>query len=405
MPDTPPIKRNFSSKSFSKSDKYFQINWYESYYPNLSHYEKTKWKPYAPAFKQPFHSLKKRDSYHRIKKLVDDKVATGVILYMKNNAAAFNVVDSLAQKLDIEIYPQIYNKHSTVNYPAQKLEDYKIKLLNNKNVNIYFNDDIHPENWDKISVDNFAHILRSKNKYLLSCSALINYEDKELNIIDNVDIIAPQLYPLRNKSEIKTDLFTTIPEYHNFEKYYHDLIELKKVVLDYNRTHLHQIYEGVTLADYHLNRANYAVISRFPSYKEFYYEFYTALICGVKEINIFANFASNEESYKNIKKIINKFRNSNLEKSIILGEYSPNAVEIKINSLQNEIDYCCYILDKKKYVIISNTSSKIQDLVLKNSNNNKMFLMNWETKKTAENITELELLLKPFEIKIFKIWR
>ncbi len=405
MSDTMPLKRNYSTKSFENGKKYFPINWYESYYPNLSHYEKTKWKPYAPSFKQPFHYLKKQDAYHRIKKLIDDGVATGVILYMKNNANAFGIVDSLATNLKVEFYPQFYNKHSKMNFPAEKLEAYKIKLLNNKNVNVYFNDDILPENWTKNKVDRFTQIIRNnwKNKYLLSCSALRNYENQSLNIIDNVDIIAPQLYPLINKSNLKTDLLVSIPQYHNFERYYQDLIGLKQIVLNYNKNHSHKIYEGVTLADYHLDRKNYAILSRFPTYKEFLYEFYTAVICGVKEINIFADFATNEESYRNIKKIIRNFRKSNLEKSIIFGKYNPTAIEIKDNLFQDKIDYCCYIYDKKKYVIISNISSKIQDITLKNIDDEKMILTDWKLKKTENNISEKNLLLKPFEIKIYVI--
>lgn len=405
MSDTKPLKRNFSSKTFSKGDKYFQINWYESYYPNLSHYEKTKWKPYAPSFKQPFHFLKKQDAYHRIKKLIDDGVATGVILYMKNNAIAFNIVDSLATHLDVEIYPQLYNKYSKKNFPADKLEDYKIKLLSNKNVNVYFNDDILPENWTKFEVKNFAEILHKngENKYFLSCSALQNYENPRLNIIDNVDIIAPQLYPLVGRANIKNDLYSTIPKFHNFDKYYLQLIRLKKLVLNYNENHIHKIYEGVTLADYHLNRKNYAVLSRFPTYKEFRYEFYTAIICGAKAINIFADYASNEESYENVKKIIHEFKDTKLGKSVLYGKYNPQAVEIRDNLFQYTIDYCCYIYDKKKYVIISNPSARIQEITLKNNDGEKMNLTDWKSKKTEKNIYQKSFFLKPFEIKIYVI--
>ena len=403
MIDTKPIKRNFNSKNHKKGEKYFPINWYESYYPELSHYEKTNWKPYSPSFKQPFHSLKNRDAYHRIKKLIDDNVATGVILYMKNNKVAFSIVDSLAKKMDIEIYPQIYNKHLGKNIPPEMLENYKFATLENDNVNIYFNDDVLPEIWSFENTKRYAEILHESfnSKYLMSCCAMINYLKNTKYINDEADIIAPQLYPLINKGNIKKDLYEIIPKDYHFHQFYQQLITLKQHTINYNKRNEHQIYEFVTLANFHLNRKNWSHISRFPSYEEFRYEFFTSVICGAKGVNIFSNFACNEESYNSVKKVIEEFRG--VEDSILHGVYSPKEIQIEGNLFGNNIDFACYVINQNKFVIISNTSWKMQDITLKNIDAKNMMIYDFDTKKTKNEVSKLDLLLKPFEIKILKI--
>ncbi len=406
MEDTKPIKRNFTTKTSQKGQNYFPINWYESYYPDMSHYGKTDWKPYSPSFQQPFHSLEKRDSYHRIKKLIDDNVATGVILYLKNHEYIFDIVDSLAKNIDIEIYPQIYNKYSGKNYPASKLESYKIEVLKNKNINVYFNDDLIPTIWTQKNTENFANIIRNsgENKYLMSCSALSNYTGDTNYLNDYNDIIAPLFYPLRKQANIKKNLLKTIPPFCGFQKFYEKLISFKKHIIEYNSTYKHQIYEAVTLSNYHIGRKNWAHVSRLPSYEEFRYQFFTAIICGAKGINIFANFACNEESYLNVKKIITDFRNSGVEKSILSGKYSPNIVIIENGKDNIGIDYCCYKLDKKTIVIISNNSEEKQNITLKSTDPKIIKILDFDTKLVTSNIYQKGFIMNPFEIKILHIW-
>ena len=369
--DTPVIVSKCNTHLFKEDELYFPIQWYDGYTAKGELFGLTKWAPYAPSFEQAYGELKIKDSYHRIKKIYEDSIATGIILYNRlSNNEDEALVRKLVNEFNLEFYLTIYGMKNNRSYPLETFPPLFEEYKDNPRVNWYFNDDIHKENWNNKSTERFYNLLkeRTPTKYLLSACSILNYKDSEKYLLDYVDIIAPQIYPCRKRLLIYKNLDEAIPEFYNHTKFHKSVLKGKKIVNEYNKRHSKKIYYFVTLATYHINKKIVKLISRFPTYKEFRYQFYDAIIGGAKGINIYCFYRSNKEAYENAKKIIEEFRQTGFEKAVILGKYYPQEIVNDSLLINNDIknkygkdlwdcDYTIYQYKDVYYLIISNNSN------------------------------------------------
>ena len=411
MPDTPVIISNCSTDFSSKDKPYFPINWYESYASDMKHYTFTDWKPYAPNFIPSYNDLSTKDAFHRIEKLAKDSIATGVIIYNQlNDKKASPIISKIVNSINIEYYIQIYEKVHRKSEPLERFPKSQRILEKYRNVNWYFIDDYNSFYWTSEKAELFSKILRSRdsNKYLISACSLNDYLGCGNYILNDVDIVAPQLYPLYKTVLKSDDLYNAIPEFYHHDKYHKWLLKGKKLIIDYNKKHDRKIYYFVTLAIFHNNKLEEkATVIRFPTYGELRFQFFDAIICGAKGINFYSNFSCNKKTYENAKKIISEFRNTGFEKAVINGKYSPSLICLssrkndKENNKISGIDFCCYKYNKTLYVIISNFTNEYQKITLALRNKKSFIIGNsLSNKRTFQNF---DISFKPFEIKLLKI--
>ena len=410
MSDTPVIISNCSTDFSSKNDLYFPINWYESYASDMSHYTFTNWKPYAPRFISSYNDLSEKDAFHRIEKLAKDRVATGVIIYNQlNDEKAPVIINEIVNSVNIEYYIQIYDKIKGKSTPLKNFPRSQAILKNNPHINWYFIDDFNECNWTSDKSKVFSRILRleSQNKYLMSASGLDNYLGNGNYLLDDVDIIAPQLYPLLRTVTKDQNLNEAIPKFYGHQSFHKRVLKGKNLVIDYNKTHNRKIYYFVTLAIYHNNRKNFkATVARFPTYSEFRFQFFDAIIGGAKGINIYSNFSCSKESYESAKRVISEFRNSGFEQAVVNGIYSPSAIQIinvDRNCKENDIDYCCYNFQNELYIIFSNISNIPQRICFELKNVDKFISEEFPYANNIYCIKKQKLHFNPFEIKLIRI--
>lgn len=401
MEDTPQIIANNNTKFTEMGKPYFAINWFEGDSQDGVPFSRSDWKPYAPNFDSPFIDMKKSDTFARIRMIDAENIATGVIVYNQfKNQDYIQKIISIANDMDLEFFIKIYSIKDGLNAPTLSFPEHFDDFITLENVNWFFVDDIHRQFWNEDDSDKFAQILHniSPDKSLLSCSNIINYTGQESYLLDYVDIIAPQLYPLRKPINRNVNLNKEIPKFNNFTKFHYDALQSKQVVIDNNKSNQHEVHLQITLPLYHNNLPRGRRITRFPDYDELKFQFFDSIICGAKGLNLFAHYRTNQTSKDNLSKIVNEFRDSGFQTAVLLGKYLNNLIaseSIEINKDLNDefgrkiwdIDYAAYQLEDTLFMIIANTSRR----EVKTELNYKMFDLRSE-----------KINLKPFEIKLIK---
>lgn len=406
---------------------YFQINWYEGNTQNGEIFGNSDWKPYSPRFKQAYEDIPIKDTYHRIQQVYNDGLATGIILYNSiYNAFDQVMVEKIVSSFNMEFYLRTYDMRNKHIYP---LSEYPLpfeKYKDNNRVHWYFNDDIDQKYWTEDNVEIAYDFLNQVNstKYFFSACGMFNYLGKHEFLLNYVDIIAPQIYPVKRKFDKKTNIINNIPPFYNHTRFHKESLNGKKLVIEYNKANNRHIYYLNTLATYHRNDPIGKTISRFPTYEEFRYQFYDAIICGAKGINIYCFYRSDYQSYENAKRIITEFRKSGFENALLFGYYKPEIVNYKYLKINNDIDdeygkdlydidFCLYEGSECFHLIVSNNA---------NLTNNVCFELIQESIGYLEEvymdekmmIKKIKLPFKenffflnfaPYEVKLIKIFR
>lgn len=401
MEDTPQIIANNNTKFTQIGKPYFAINWFEGDSQDGVPFSRSDWQPYAPNFDSPFIDMKKSDTVARIRRIEEENIATGVIVYNQfKNKNYVTRIQKVTQELNLEFFLKIYSIKNGLSSPIFNFPDQFHDFVTQQNVNWYFVDDIHRQFWNKKDSNKFAEILHvnSPEKKLLSCSNIINYTSQESYMLDYVDIIAPQLYPLRKPINRDVNLKREIPKFYQFTKFHYDALQSKKVVIENNKSNQHKVHLQITLPLYHKNLPPGRRITRFPGYEELRFQFYVSIICGAKGLNLFAHYRTNQTSKDNLSEIVNEFRDSGFQTAVLNGKYLNeliNSKSIEINNDLNDefgkknwdIDYATYKLEDTLFLMIANTSRRELTTQL----DYEMFDLKSEKVK-----------LNPFEIKLIK---
>ncbi len=404
--DTPVF---YKTTSEGRVIKFFPILWFDGYANDLSHYAKTKWLPYAPSYKQSFSSLQNQDAYNRIKKLEKDSVATSVILY--NNIyskSSGKIINEILNASSLDFFIQIYGKTKGRSFPLNEFPLQQNIYKNHPRVNWYFMDDFHKENWNENKINLFENMLHKETpgKYLMTASNIKNYIGRNTYSLKKIDIIAPQCYSLGKVLQNYTNLEESIPEFYQFSQSFDWFSKGKQLVINLNKSRSTKLFYFITLGNFHLNSDVGKTIYRFPTYKEFHFQFFYSIIEGAKGINIYANFACSEEAYENAKRVIHEFRKCGLEKAVVNGKYSQEKIEIEDLNIKQKgynIDYCCYDFNNSYFVSLANITDKKREIKLHLKKNKKCIFDVFPYNNNENLIKNIVLSFEPYEIKNIKI--
>ncbi len=426
LEDTPVIISKSNSEFTRHGEKYFMINWYEGSSQKGENFAKTYWPPYAPQLELAYDEFEVKDPYNRVSQLYNDKVATGIVFYLKPHNYVHNKnAERIINDFPLEFFLRTYDIYDSEIIPLNVFPVHFQKYIDNDRVHWYFNDDVQKDNWNYANTKQAYDVLQEKSdKLKLSACIVGDYVKRYPYLINFVDILTPQIYPLHKKSDIYTDLEEFMPEFYRLSEFHFNAVVGKKYILDYNREHYSEKKYGVTLQAYHKNIKLGSTTARYPTYKEHRFMFYDSIVCGAKGINIYCHYRINKTSYQNLKRIIWEFRKSDFQKAILEGYHYPDLIDndvLKINDDKNDhfgkllwdVDYTAYDYKNTIFLIISNTSKNEISFPLKVNVNNTLDLfevyLDGEyqliNQKIGNTKNEKIIELQPFEIKLIKILR
>mgnify|MGYP007016027301 CR=1 FL=1 len=424
LPDTRVFYGDYDTDNIKKGQPYFMYNWYEGLHSDTLYFSKTNWKPYAPKLKLAYYMLKEKKTENRLQKLIEDGYVTGFTFYLDiTDKNQVQYINQLVKKYNYQFFIQTYTYQNRIIKPFGGVKNYLADLMDERNVEFYFNDDVFSENWNKTNAEASYHLLKKHKKKLLSACLIRDYWGKHSYLVDMADIIAPQIYPVSKRIEDYQNLDVEIPPFHELKTFHFNLIKGKELFSNQRFKNMEEKRYILTFPIYHTNEKPGSKIARYPYPEEARFMFFDAIICGVKGFNFFAFYRCSNEAYLMINDIIHEFKASGFEKAVLHGQYNPTIIDMQKLAINSDtydivgnkildIDYCLYEYQNEYFLILSNNSvftDKIEIKINKNqkkdwyefrSENSKIY-----KKLLAENTDNCYLEIRPYDIKLIKIMR
>ena len=424
--DLPVCTSQSDTKLLNPGQSYFPINFFAGAVKNSKSYTYSDWPPYSPRHESFADNLRNSHTFTCLQKLIDDGIFTGIIFY--NNywkPWLLRFQKKMIEQYRLEYYIQAYQKTNGKGHRPDRIRSFHSAFNSNSKVNFYFMDDFFPDNWTKKELVEFSDDLKriAPQKKQLACPGIWHTDILSEIIFDKIDIYAPQNYVTSGKLPLGSNLYEKIPELGKGERYHFLNLMASDHVILHNKKNFDNLKFWVTLPSYHFNVKEYGkTVHRFPTLKEHRYFFYDAIICGAKGIAYFALYESSKQSYDSIKKVVTEFLISGFEQAVLNGNYHPQIIDdsnLRINrdlsdkygKKINDIDFTVYDYNGIYFCIFTNVSeiplskkikinskaiAKVEEIWF----DKKMFV-----KELNSRDSYFQLSIKPFEIKLIKIYK
>jgi len=384
----------------------FNIYWFEGHSKNGHDFRFSNWPPYSPEFNISTERLDNPNTYNRIKMLLEDSVATGIIQYNDLPGEVKEEFYYEIASLPTTFFFQAYNIIDKKSYPYERFPTFLTPFVDTKNVNYYVVDDFHEDIWLAEEASDFSHLLRqsNKDKLLLACPGIQSIINKQNLDLDNYDLVAFQNYPLIKRFNEYENIENKIPLYNNFRYFHKDLKTCESIMKEYKQTNLNKISYGFALQAFHDNRridkGSSATAYRFPTYEEFRFMFYDAIICGAEFLCIYNSFQISKDCYEDVKNIIHEFRDFDFDEAIANGNLQAN---FYVKETEMEIASITFLYEDIYYSILANISEKHRTVRLEINKRKSLKILDISNNELKLSYNNLNLVLNPYDIILVKL--